>query len=450
MSQEQDTNIELSSNIDSDKQLLIQETLSTKRKICMGIAFSVAYLGWGLLLGLQAPFYPKEAELKGATSSQYGSVFGTASLAAFIFSTIFGKFSAKIGPKLVYNIGAFAQAIIGIIFGFLKYVQDVTTFLGLSYLLRFLDGIADATAACAGVSILMTLFPNKVSQTIAWTQTIISLGCMIGPAVGSFLYQLGGFLLPFLCVGFWCLIGAFGILFTIPTINKNDSNNDSNDGKKLTILGLLKDWSIFLPIVDNFLCYFGTGAIESMLEPHIRSIGATQFQVGLTFAIYGGIYVVSALLSGYICDRVKYPTSVSIIGNACMVVSFIIMGPVPFINIEQTIILIQISITIFGFGYALVVVSTFGRAQSAALQKGFKDDIETYLLISGLWSASFYLGFFLGPTFAGISVENFGFRSTTIAFLVIYCLSLTVDVFDFVSSIRKSTMKMQVEYITFS
>ena len=41
MIQEQDTNIELSSNIDSDKQLLLQETLSTKRKICMGVAFSV-------------------------------------------------------------------------------------------------------------------------------------------------------------------------------------------------------------------------------------------------------------------------------------------------------------------------------------------------------------------------------------------------------------------------
>ena len=60
------------------------------------------------------------------------------------------------------------------------------------------------------------------------------------------------------------------------------------------------------------------------------------------------------------------------------------------------------------------------------------------------------MGFFLGPTFAGISVENFGFRSTTIAFLVIYCLSLTVDVFDFVSSVRKSKIKKQVEYITFS
>ena len=43
----------------------------------------------------------------------------------------------------------------------------------------------------------------------------------------------------------------------------------------------------------------------------------------------------------------------------------------------------QGTIGIVGFGYALVMVSTFGRAQGAALRKGFKDDIDTYLLISG-------------------------------------------------------------------
>ena len=36
----------------------------------------LAYIGWGLLLSLQPPFYPLEAELKGATPSQYGFVFG--------------------------------------------------------------------------------------------------------------------------------------------------------------------------------------------------------------------------------------------------------------------------------------------------------------------------------------------------------------------------------------
>ena len=30
------------------------------------------------------------------------------------------------------------------------------------------------------------------------------------------------------------------------------------------------------------------------------------------------------------------------------------------------------------------MVSTFGRTQAAAIQKGFKDSIETYILISGM------------------------------------------------------------------
>ena len=38
---------------------------------------------------------------------------------------------------------------------------------------------------------------------------------------------------------------------------------------------------------------------------------------------------------------------------------------------------------IAGLGYSFGMVSTFTRAQGSALQKGFKDDIETYILISG-------------------------------------------------------------------
>ena len=66
-----------------------------------------------------------------------------------------------------------------------------------------------------------------------------------------------------------------------------------------------------------------------------------------------------------------------------MAVAFFFLGPVPFVNIQPTVPLIQGSIAIVGFGYAQVMVSTFGRAQGAALRKGFKDGIDTYLLISG-------------------------------------------------------------------
>ena len=42
----------------------------------------------GLCASLQATFYPIEAELKGATASQFGAVFGIIHLSLFIFGKI--------------------------------------------------------------------------------------------------------------------------------------------------------------------------------------------------------------------------------------------------------------------------------------------------------------------------------------------------------------------------
>ncbi len=74
--------------------------------------------------------------LTGATPSQYGFVFGIINMAAFITAPFFGRYGSMIGPKLLYNVGAFVQAIVGISFGCLDFVNDTATFLGLSYALR--------------------------------------------------------------------------------------------------------------------------------------------------------------------------------------------------------------------------------------------------------------------------------------------------------------------------
>ena len=69
---------------------------------------------------------------------------------------------------------------------------------------------------------------------------LFGLGYMLGPALGSVLYQAGGFLLPFLVVGIWCMIGAIGIFFTIPKLEQDDNKDSETDKKKLTLLDLLK------------------------------------------------------------------------------------------------------------------------------------------------------------------------------------------------------------------
>ena len=49
-----------------------------------------------------------------------------------------------------------------------------------------------------------------------------------------------------------------------------------------------------------------------------------------------------------------------------MAIAFLFLGPVPFIPVETKLSIIQGMVGLVGFGYALVMVSSFGRAQTAA------------------------------------------------------------------------------------
>ena len=98
-----------------------------------------------------------------------------------------------------------------------------------------------------------------------------------------------------------------------------------------------------------------------------------------------------------------------------------------FIPFDITTWLIQLAISITGVAYAFVMVSTFVRARLEVLYQGYADSIETNLVISSFWSASFYLGNFLGPTIGGVFVDYFGFRPTTFTFFIVYLIMTMLD-----------------------
>ena len=65
-----------------------------------------------------------------------------------------------------------------------------------------------------------------------------------------------------------------------------------------------------------------------------------------------------------------------------------------------------------------------------------------------MWTASFFLGNFMGPTVAGILVQHFGFRSSTLFFFAINCSVLLIDSAELFYSIRNSRNhpKSNIEY----
>ena len=82
-------------------------------------------------------------------------------------------------------------------------------------------------------------------------------------------------------------------------------------------------------------------------------------------------------------DRLQYTTLVSVAGNLLIALSFMFLGPLPFLPLEPSVTLILVFMGVTSVGNAHIMVSTFARAQAAAIRMGFTKDIQTYLLISG-------------------------------------------------------------------
>ena len=61
----------------------------------------------------------------------------------------------------------------------------------------------------------------------------------IGPAIGSFLYDVGGFPLPFFSTGVLAFVIAIMLIFSIPDVQNDNYQTVETSGKTLTMRGII-------------------------------------------------------------------------------------------------------------------------------------------------------------------------------------------------------------------
>ena len=148
-----------------------------------------------------------------------------------------------------------------------------------------------------------------------------------------------------------------------------------------------------------------------------------------------------------ICDKIKYPTTLTLLGHSIMATAYILIGPAPFLDglVSNSVNLAYFVAALIGISWSLVAVSSFNRASRTAMRLGYYDDMKTNLNLAGefehlfyhaiqfsakiyiatfvqhsaLWLSSMHLGCFLGPTVSGFVVQAIGFRSTAVTYMVV-------------------------------
>ena len=73
-----------------------------------------------------------------------------------------------------------------------------------------------------------------------------------------------------------------------------------------------------------------------------------------------------------------------------------ISGPFAYLPFKKSLGAIIVGMSIHGFGLGASVVGGFSDAHKSAIKAGFPDTIDTYGLVSGLWTSVFAFGAFVG------------------------------------------------------
>ena len=95
-------------------------------------------------------------------------------------------------------------------------IPNISTILIIAHHSRAVEGVGSSIAMSSFTVIFIELYPEKVGTITSWSETALGLGYSIGPAIGGFLYDNGGFHLPFTVIGVSNILFAIIMMLALP------------------------------------------------------------------------------------------------------------------------------------------------------------------------------------------------------------------------------------------
>ena len=183
-------------------------------------------------------------------------------------------------------------------FGFLPRIKSGSVFLTLSLVIRSMTAVGESAMSTSVYPLAMRCDSRSQSTVLAIMETMFGAGTTIGPFVGGFLFEYGGFLMPFAICGGLLLVSGMVALLLLPGYEHDDSDDDSEtadeDGDDVEAphdagvvvvssspcSSLLHSPLIIVSAMVTFLTGVSTQWYQPSLEPFVRGqFGLTSFQV---------------------------------------------------------------------------------------------------------------------------------------------------------------------------
>ncbi|NEW09208.1 MFS transporter [Paenibacillus sp. SYP-B3998] len=397
------------------------QNMSKAQRIGLSLVIAILFIDM-LLYSLLIPMIPYFTEKLNPSSTMMGILFSSYAVALFITTPLFGWLSDRIGRKTPMIMGLLGLALSTCLF---VYAENMTLLISA----RFIQGIAAAASWTAALALLADLFPGKSrGPVMGIAMTGISTGSLLGAPIGGWLFELGGFRMPFFCAATLILVTiAASFLFL-----KESARTKSTGTKEGS--SLLRNRSVLYIAAVVLLAEISLTLLEPLLPVFLTErLAVTPLEIGLLIGAMTLAYGAMAPISGAMTSRFN-PLAMMLLGLAGLAVSM------PFIVLSQSFWQEVAVLVVVGGMIGFTLSPALSSLGSIVDEGGESGDYGSAYALFNMFHA---IGMIIGPLIGGVLTDLITIPTAIIAVSIII-LAFTVMLFGMLSSINRAKANIQL------
>jgi len=365
-------------------------------KVLAIVAFALFmdYFLYGLIVPLGA-----YSPAKVTSEHEMGLMYLAYAVGVLVATPVFGYLGDRLGCRRPMIIGVALSAMATALFCFGAHFY-------LLILARFAQGAAAAASWTAGLALIAEHYPDKRVQMMGLAMVGSTAGSVIGPVAGGWLFDKGGYNLPFAITGAMVAVDACLRIFLLP--REVGSIEKSPDLK-----ALLLDKSVLVAGLAVAIAAAGWGIIEPLLPTHLEAGGTTPGQVGLLFTISTITYGFAAPVVSWLSERITIKRTI-----CCGIVGMALT--LPLLGVFKELPMVGASLCLVNVSYAFLLNPTSAELGNAVDRRG----LNCYAAVYAVYNITYSLGMMGADTFASSVSEHLSLLQTLLCMSGVLLLSI--------------------------